>query len=159
MKSQFCCFHLSWRVNPCNKNTPIIHFLTWLLTHPQVSFADREIVEKHGISGINCSWNRCVLSLCPILLMPPTDNMIWFLLTDHSISSSLFTWRLEEIPFKSMGKGRNQRILPLLFAANSVNYGRCKMIHAVVLISPSHLTSHLSSKCIYDKLLQHVDYL
>lgn len=51
--------------------------------------ADHEIVEAHGIAGINCSWNR-----------------------------------LTEIPFGSMGKGRNQRILPLLFAANSVNYGR-----------------------------------
>ena len=54
-----------------------------------VSPADRAIVEQHGISGINCSWNR-----------------------------------LDEIPFGSMGKGRNQRILPLLYAANSVNYGK-----------------------------------
>ena len=54
-----------------------------------VSPADADIVQKFGIGGINCSWNR-----------------------------------LGEIPFGSMGKGRNQRILPLLFAANSVNYGR-----------------------------------
>jgi pre-rRNA-processing protein TSR3 len=54
-----------------------------------VSPADRSLVETHGISGINCSWNR-----------------------------------LNEIPFDSMGKGRNQRRLPFLYAANSVNYGR-----------------------------------
>lgn len=54
-----------------------------------LSPADREIVEMHGISGINCSWNR-----------------------------------LTEIPFNKMGKGRNQRLLPLLLAANPVNYGK-----------------------------------
>lgn len=32
--------------------------------------------------------------------------------------------RLTEIPFDSMGKGKNQRLLPLLYAANSVNYGK-----------------------------------
>lgn len=54
-----------------------------------LSPADKEIVEKHGIGGINCSWNR-----------------------------------LDVIPFGKMGSGRTQRILPLLFAANTVNYGR-----------------------------------
>jgi pre-rRNA-processing protein TSR3 len=54
-----------------------------------VSPADLDIVQRFGIAGINCSWNR-----------------------------------LEEIPFSRMGNGRNQRILPILFAANSVNYGR-----------------------------------
>lgn len=32
--------------------------------------------------------------------------------------------RLEEIPFHAMGKGRHQRKLPLIVAANTVNYGK-----------------------------------
>ncbi len=54
-----------------------------------VSPEDRELIEKYGVSGINCSWNR-----------------------------------LEEIPFNTMGKSRNHRTLPLLVAANTVNYGK-----------------------------------
>ena len=54
-----------------------------------VSAADRDIILAHGISGINCSWNR-----------------------------------LDEIPFDKLGRGRNQRLLPLLYAANTVNYGK-----------------------------------
>ena len=54
-----------------------------------ISPADANIVEKHGIAGINCSWNR-----------------------------------LDDIPFTKLGKGRNQRLLPFLYAANSVNYGK-----------------------------------
>ena len=41
------------------------------------------------------------------------------------ISGINCSWnRLDEIPFDKMGKGRNQRILPFLVAANSVNYGK-----------------------------------
>jgi len=54
-----------------------------------VSRADAEIIERHGVACINCSWNR-----------------------------------LDDIPFSKLGKGRNQRLLPYLYAANSVNYGK-----------------------------------
>ena len=54
-----------------------------------LSPADAEIIEKYGIAGINCSWNR-----------------------------------LTEIPFNMMGRSQNQRKLPLLVAANTVNYGK-----------------------------------
>ena len=51
--------------------------------------------------------------------------------------------RLDEIPFGSMGKGRNQRVLPLLFAANSVNYGRpYKMNTAEAMAACLYIAGH-----------------
>ncbi|KAJ1434456.1 hypothetical protein B484DRAFT_446616 [Ochromonadaceae sp. CCMP2298] len=66
--------------------------------------ADLELVQTHGISGINCSWNR-----------------------------------LEEIPFGKMGKGRNQRLLPTLLAANTVNYGKPHKLN----------TAEATAACLY----------
>jgi pre-rRNA-processing protein TSR3 len=57
--------------------------------HATLSPADKGIILKHGIAGINCSWNRLV-----------------------------------EIPFGMMGRAQCQRKLPLLVAANTVNYGK-----------------------------------
>jgi pre-rRNA-processing protein TSR3 len=58
-------------------------------TNLVLSPEDHDIIEKYGIAGINCSWNR-----------------------------------LEEIPFGTLGKPKNQRKLPFLLAANTVNYGK-----------------------------------
>ena len=71
-------------------------------TDTLISPADRSIVEKYGIAGINCSWNRLV-----------------------------------EIPFDVLGKGRNQRLLPILYAANTVNYGKISKLNTAEAIAAS----------------------
>lgn len=67
-----------------------------------ISPADAEIVAAHGVSGINCSWNR-----------------------------------IDEIPFASMGKNRMHRILPLIYAANTVNYGKPYKMNTAEAIAAS----------------------
>jgi len=63
-----------------------------------------------------------VLSSEATAFVSPADRGI---VEQYGISGINCSWnRLDEIPFGSMGKGRNQRLLPLLYAANSVNYGR-----------------------------------
>lgn len=70
--------------------------------------ADIDIVQRYGIAGINCSWNR-----------------------------------LNEVNFRLMGKGPNQRLLPLLFAANSVNYGRpMKLNTAEAIAATLYITGY-----------------
>jgi len=70
--------------------------------------ADIHIVQRYGIAGINCSWNR-----------------------------------LNEVNFRLMGKGPNQRLLPLLFAANSVNYGRpMKLNTAEAIAATLYITGY-----------------
>ena len=62
-----------------------------------VSKADRPIIEKHGLAGINCSWNR-----------------------------------LNEVHAQKLGKfPQCHRILPFLFAANTVNYGKPSKLSTV----------------------------
>ena len=47
------------------------------------------------------------------------------IVSSHGIAGINCSWnRLDEIPFQKLGKARYHRKLPLLFAANSVNYGK-----------------------------------
>ncbi len=63
-----------------------------------------------------------VLSSEASVCVSPADKEI---VLTHGVAGINCSWnRLEEIPFDKMGKGRNQRILPLLVAANTVNYGK-----------------------------------
>jgi pre-rRNA-processing protein TSR3 len=55
-------------------------------------------------------------------ILSPSDKDI---VESYGVAGINCSWnRLEEIPFTSMGKPQNQRKLPLLIAANSVNYGK-----------------------------------
>lgn len=44
-------------------------------------------------------------------------------------------YRLDEIPFNNLGKARNHRKLPLIFAANTVNYGKAYKMNTAEAIS------------------------
>jgi hypothetical protein len=48
---------------------------------------------------------------------------------------SMLSRRLDEIPFSNLGKLRNHRKLPLVFAANTVNYGKAYKMNTAEAIS------------------------
>jgi len=79
-----------------------------------------------------------VLSSEATQYVSPADRDI---ILAHGIAGINCSWnRLEEIPFDKMGKGRNQRLLPLMFAANTVNYGKpYKMNTAEALAACLHI--------------------
>ena len=75
-----------------------------------------------GLLRIGQSFPGVVLSSEAKVYVSGADSEI---VREHGVGGINCSWnRLGEIPFGSMGKGRNQRVLPLLVAANSVNYGR-----------------------------------
>lgn len=68
------------------------------------------------------NFNGIVLSSEASQVMSPDDAEI---ISQYGIAGINCSWnRLEEIPFNSLGKARNQRKLPFLVAANTVNYGK-----------------------------------
>lgn len=68
------------------------------------------------------NFNGIVLSSEATQVMSPEDAEI---ISQYGIAGINCSWnRLEEIPFISLGKARNQRKLPFLVAANTVNYGK-----------------------------------
>ena len=90
---------------------------------------------------IGQSFPGIVLSSEAKILVSPADAE---LVENFGVSGINCSWnRLNEIPFGSMGKGRNQRLLPLLFAANTVNYGRpFKMNTAEALAACLYITGY-----------------
>lgn len=94
-----------------------------------------------GLLRIGQSFPGVVLSSEAKTFVSAADSEI---VRTHGIGCINCSWnRLTEIPFGSMGKGRNQRILPLLFAANSVNYGRpFKMNTAEAMAACLYITGH-----------------
>ena len=75
-----------------------------------------------GLLKIGYPFNGIVLSSEATIYVTKEDAQI---ISDNGIGGINCSWnRLDEIPFDKMGKGRHQRILPRLLAANSVNYGR-----------------------------------
>ena len=74
------------------------------------------------VMKIGKSFSGIVLSSDATIMINPSDKSCAL---KQGISAINCSWnRLDEIPFDKMGKPRNQRILPYLLAANSVNYGK-----------------------------------
>jgi len=88
---------------------------------------------------IGQSFPGIVLSSEAKAVVSPADAAI---VESFGVSGINCSWnRLDEIPFGSMGRGKNQRLLPLLFAANTVNYGRpFKMNTAEALAACLYIT-------------------
>ena len=82
-------------------------------------------LKRWGYAGqlrLGQSFPGVVLSSEATICVSPADKE---LVMNYGVAGINCSWnRLEEIPFDKMGKGRNQRILPLLVAANTVNYGK-----------------------------------
>ena len=75
-----------------------------------------------GLLRVGQSFRGVVLSSEATTFVSRADRL---LIEEQGVSCINCSWnRLEDIPFDKMGKGKNQRILPLLVAANTVNYGK-----------------------------------
>eukprot|EP01038_Epipyxis_sp_PR26KG_P013278 gene13278-17791_t len=82
---------------------------------------------------IGQSFPGVVLSSEATIFVSPADQQI---VSQYGIAGINCSWnRLNEIPFDQMGKGRNQRILPILLASNSVNYGKPYKMNTVEAIA------------------------
>lgn len=99
-------------------------------------------LRRLGYAGklrIGESFPGIVLSSEAKFLVSPADRA---LVETFGISGINCSWnRIDEIPFGKMGKGRNQRLLPFLLAANSVNYGKpMKLNTAEAMAACLHIT-------------------
>ena len=94
------------------------------------------------------SFSGIVLSSKAKTIISPMDRDI---LKSHGIAGINCSWnRLEEIPFDKMGKKRSHRLLPFLYAANSVNYGRpYKLNTAEALAACLYITGKYFSNFSY----------
>jgi len=88
------------------------------------------------------TFSGIVLSSEATSFLSPADTEI---IAQHGVAGINCSWnRLEEIPFGSMGKSRHQRKLPLIFAANTVNYGKpYKMNTAEAIAAALYITGFI----------------
>lgn len=88
-----------------------------------------------GKLRVGQSFPGIVLSSETSTVMSPADRE---LVESYGIAGINCSWnRLKEIPFDMMGKNRNQRILPLLYAANTVNYGKPSKLNTAEAMAAS----------------------
>lgn len=79
------------------------------------------------------SFQGIVLSSEASQYLSPADK---HLVEQFGVAAINCSWnRLDEIPFHAMGRSQHQRKLPLLHAANSVNYGKAFKMNTVEAIA------------------------